>query len=172
MRSISFGASVGYDFSLLDSAMKSLRNFADRDEILSRLNHARPDSARRWGKMSAHQMICHLSDGFRMYMGLKRIAPAGFPYPSRVMKTVALWAPLPWPKGFKSVPELDQQQNGTPPEEFQRDVVELKGLVDRFIQLPRDYEWQPHPHFGQMSEKEWMRLGYLHMDHHFRQFDV
>jgi hypothetical protein len=35
---------------------------------------------------------------------------------------------------------------------------------------PRDFQWQVHPQFGKMSEKEWMRLGYLHMDRHLRQF--
>jgi Protein of unknown function (DUF1569) len=152
--------------------MKSLLNPGDKEEVLVRVHKTCPTSSRLWGKMSAHQMICHLSDGFRMYMGLKTVAPVGFPYPSRIMKSVALWAPIPWPKGFKSVPELDQQKDGTPPEEFDRDVKELKNLVDRFMRQPRDYEWQPHPHFGQMSEKEWMRLAYLHMDHHLRQFGV
>lgn len=152
--------------------MKTLLNPNDKDDILIRLRKTRPASSRLWGKMSAHQMICHLSDGFRMYMGQKTVAAAGFPYPSRIMKSVALWTPIPWPKGFKSVPELDQQKEGTPPEGFERDVNELKILVDRFTRQPRDFQWQPHPHFGQMSEKEWMRLGYLHMDHHLRQFGV
>ena len=77
---------------------------------------------------------------------------------------------VPWPKGFKTVPELDQQVGGTPPVVFDNDVRGLRNLVDRFTGRPRDFKWQPHPQFGQMSEKEWMRLGYLHMDHHLRQF--
>jgi hypothetical protein len=27
-----------------------------------------------------------------------------------------------------------------------------------------------HPIFGRMTEAEWMRWGYLHTDHHLRQF--
>jgi len=152
--------------------MKTLLSPGDKDEVLARLHKTRLTSSCLWGKMSVHQMICHLSDGFRMYMGLKTVGPAGFPYPSRIVKSVALWAPIPWPKGFKTVSELDQQKNGTAPEEFDRDVLELKNLVGRFTGKPKDFEWQPHPHFGQMSEKEWMRLAYLHMDHHLRQFGV
>lgn len=68
------------------------------------------------------------------------------------------------------MPELDQQVGGTLPVEFDIDVRELRSLVDRFTQQPKDFQWQSHPQFGQMSEKEWMRLGYLHTDHHLRQF--
>lgn len=76
---------------------------------------------------------------------------------------------FPWPKGFKTVAELDQQGRGTPPVEFEREVGELKILIDRFTRNPRDFQWPSHPYFGRMSEMEWMRLGYLHSDHHLRQ---
>jgi hypothetical protein len=49
--------------------MNTLLNPADKEEILRRLNTIQPASQRRWGSMSAHNMICHLSDGFRLYMG-------------------------------------------------------------------------------------------------------
>lgn len=29
-----------------------------------------------------------------------------------------------------------------------------------------------HPYLSAMSASEWMRLGYLHTDHHLRQVDV
>lgn len=103
-------------------------------------------------------------------MGLRPVTPARLPYPRSLLKWVALWAPIPWPKGFKTVPELDQQTGGTSPAEFDDDVRELRGLLDRLTRRPRNFQWQPHPHFGQMSDREWMRLGYLHMDHHLRQF--
>src|SRR6516225_5273552 len=86
--------------------MKTLQNPRDKQQVISRLGAVRPTSSRLWGKMSAHQMVCHLSDGFRMYMGLKPANPARLPYPRSVLKCVALWAPSPWPKVFKTVPEL------------------------------------------------------------------
>jgi hypothetical protein len=150
--------------------MKTLLNAKDKEEIIARLQAVRPNSLRRWGRMSAHQMVCHLSDGFKMYMGLKPVSPASLPNPRSLLKWVALWAPIPWPKGFNTVPELDQNAGGTPPAEFDNDVRDLQSLVHCFTRQPRDFQWQVHPHFGKMSEKEWMRLGYLHMDHHLRQF--
>jgi hypothetical protein len=151
--------------------MKSLRNAKDKEEIARRLETVRADSQRLWGKMSAHQMICHLSDGFRLYMGEKKVAPAGGIYPSQVLRWIALWAPMQWPHGFKTMPEIDQQAGGgTSPVEFARDHRDLQSLLERFVKQPRDFTWQAHPHFGEMSERDWMRLAYLHADHHLRQF--
>ena len=150
--------------------MKTLSNPADREEIIHRLRAVSPTSPHRWGRMSSHQMVCHLTDGFRMYMSLKTALPVRVPYPRILLKWAALWAPIPWPKGFKTAPELDQEAGGTRPIGFNSDLRELQNLMDRFTRQPKDFHWQPHPHFGQMSDREWMRLAYLHLDHHLRQF--
>jgi hypothetical protein len=150
--------------------MKTLVSPKDKGEIIARLQSVRPTSPRRWGRMSAHQMVCHLTDGFRLYMSLKTARPVPVPYPRILLKWAALWAPVPWPKGFKTAPELDQLAAGTPPAVFDADMRELQNLVDRFTRQPREFQWQPHPHFGRMSDGEWMRLAYLHVDHHLRQF--
>ena len=49
--------------------MKTLARESDAAEILRRLRAVRPDSVGRWGRMSAHQMVCHLSDGYRLLTG-------------------------------------------------------------------------------------------------------
>ena len=103
-------------------------------------------------------------------MGLIAADPPGFPYPSKILKLASLWVPVEWPRGFKTVAEVDQEKGGTRPGEFDRDVGELEGLVNRFTRNPRDFQWPIHPYLGRMSEVEWMRLGYLHTDHHLRQF--
>ena len=152
--------------------MKTLRNHQHVDEILSRLDLVTPASPRLWGKMSAHQMICHLNDAFKLYTGVIAAASPGFPYPSKLLKWGSLWVPLRWPKGFRTPRELDQQHGGTRPVEFERDVTELRSLVTRFSQIPESFHWPAHPYLGRMSVREWMRLGYLHTDHHLRQFGV
>jgi hypothetical protein len=153
--------------------VKSLRNPRDRDEILARLERLHPGSERLWGKMTVHQMVCHLSDVYKIYMGLVYAAPAPSPYSSRFVKFVALWVPVSWPKGVKTATEADQEQgNGTRPSAFDRDLGELRTMVDRFAQVPTDFRWPDHPFFGRMSARDYMRLGYLHPDHHLRQFGV
>jgi len=152
--------------------VKSLRNRREVDEILSRLERLSPSTPRLWGKMSAHQMICHLNDAFALYSGLITAAPPGFPYPSKLLKWSCLYVPIQWPKGFKTLPEVDQQQGGTRPVDFARDVDELKRRIHSFVQLPDNFALPSHPYLGAMSASEWMRLGYLHTDHHFRQFGL
>jgi hypothetical protein len=150
--------------------MKTLLHPTDKDEILRRLNTIQPTAQRRWGSMSAHNMICHLSDGFRLYIGERPAKPIPVRVPRVLMKWAALWAPFRWPHGFKTAPELDQQEGGTPPAEFAADMRDLLGLVERFTRQSPDFVRKPHPHFGVMSEREWNRLAYLHAEHHLRQF--
>ena len=148
--------------------MKTLAHANDKQKILRRLRSLPSSTQRRWGKMSAHQMICHLSDAYRMFMNEKTVRPEPPGLPRAVLKFVALWASIPWPKGFKTVPELDREGAGTTPAAFDADLHELCQLIDRVTRQPRDFQWQAHSHFGPLSEKEWMRLGYLHPDHHLR----
>jgi hypothetical protein len=120
--------------------MKTLLSPRDRNEVLDRLTKVRPDSQPRWGSMSAHQMICHLSDSFRASLGEKYVSPAA-PFLKRtLMKWAALWVPLPWPHGIETRPEIDQQQGGTPPAEFASELPhgqfnllilhDLKGMIE------------------------------------------
>ena len=152
--------------------MKSLSNQPDKDEVLKRLRQIGPDSQRRWGKMSAHQMICHLNDSFKGVMGERSISSASKLLPGTLMKWFALYVPLRWPHGIPTMPEMNQDVGGTKPVAFETDVRELEMLVDRITRQSRDFEWHRHPLFGAMPDREWLRWGYLHMDHHLRQFGV
>ncbi len=148
--------------------MKTLSLAADRQGILKRMGSVRPESQRRWGHMSAHEMICHLGDSFRAALGEKKLSPATTPFKRTLFKWTALWVPLPWPHGIMTRSEMDQRVGGTRPEEFAADREKLRILFDRFCDWPG--EFAPHPVLGPLSRKERMRHGYLHVDHHLRQF--
>jgi hypothetical protein len=150
--------------------MKSLARERDRDEILRRLRKVRPDSARRWGRMSAHQMICHLSDSFLAVTGRKAVTPATGVLQRTVVKWIALYLPVRWPPGIPTRPEIDQEVGGTRPADFAADVAQLEGLIAFVTSRATPPGWQTHPMFGAMSEAAWLRWAYLHMDHHLRQF--
>ena len=150
--------------------MRTLARQQETAEILHRLRQVRPESGRRWGRMSAHQMICHLSDAFRMAMGEKPVSHASRLVERTIVKWIALYVPLPWPAGIATKAELDQELGGTRPADFAEDVAQLEALLHRITAHARGFAWQAHPIFGRMSEAEWMRWAYLHMDHHLRQF--
>lgn len=151
--------------------MKSLARPADAEEVLQRLRRLHPESPRRWGRMSAHQMVCHLGDAFRVAMGeMPSSDRASFPYRT-IVKWVALYAPVRWPSGIPTTPELDQSAgSGTPPGDFATDVARVEALVGAITAESVDLGRQRHPLFGAMSHAAWLRWGYLHMDHHLRQF--
>jgi hypothetical protein len=50
-------------------------------------------------------------------------------------------------------------------------VSRLEGLTER-LAAERDFTGRAHPIFGAMAKEEWHRWGYLHLDHHLRQFGV
>jgi len=151
--------------------VKTLAGPRDKDEILHRLRSVRPESARRWGRMSAHQMVCHLSDSFRMGMGHKPVSHATGLLQRTIVKWIALYLPLRWPGGrLVTRPEIDQELAGTKPGDFAADVAELEALVGLVTAQTPGFDWPPHPIFGRMSAADWLRWGYLHTDHHFRQF--
>ena len=43
-----------------------------RAAILRRIEALTPESERGWGRMTAHQMVCHLSDACRAALGERR----------------------------------------------------------------------------------------------------
>src|SRR5258708_1214158 len=152
--------------------MKSLKNSLDKQEGLRRLRLVKPESGRRWGKMTAGQMIFPLNDSFKASIGNRSPTPDNNILGPNLIKWVAIYLPIRWPHGGPTRPENDQETGGTKPTEFASDVRELEALVDRLTRGEKDFSWGRHPLFGRMPERDWLRWGYLHMDHHLRQFGV
>jgi hypothetical protein len=151
--------------------LKTLARERDKAEILLRLRGIRPDSVARWGRMSAHQMVCHLNDSFRMAAGHQPMTHTPTLPQRTIVKWIALYIPLQWPKGLPTTPEVDQERGGTRPTEFAADLTQLETLVTQTRPMATG-EWPRHPVFGGMSEAAWLRWAYLHTDHHLRQFGL
>jgi hypothetical protein len=141
-------------------------------DLLGRLQRIRPETRALWGRMNSHQMVCHLNDSFGLAMGDKTASESINVFTRTLMKWVALYAPLPWPKGVPTRAEMDQLGGGTRPVEFSRDKAALAAAIERFAQEPNTLGFARHPIFGELTRWEWIRWGYLHADHHFRQFGV
>ena len=119
--------------------------------------------------MTVHQMLCHLNDSYGIALGEKIASPATGFLQRTVLKWIALESSLRWGKGFPTRPEVEQGKGGSLPVEFLRDREFLASTVVRFCgQLPDPP--LSHPVFGPMSRQDWWRWGYLHADHHLRQF--
>ena len=152
--------------------MNTLAHEACRAELVRRLRQARPDSARQWGRMNAHQMVCHLSDCSLMALGQKHTSNASGLVQRTLIKWLALYTPLRWRPGILTRPEVDQEIGGTKPADFAADLKEAEDLLVLVASRTGSRDWPNHPVFGRMSERDWMRWAYLHTDHHLRQFGL
>ena len=123
--------------------------------------------------MNAHQAVCHLADSFLAVIGRRQVKPRTNLLQRTLVKWCALQLPLRWPGGVPTMPELDQVEGGgTRPAEFAADVRALQELLELVTSEPKQFEWHSHAKFGTMTDAEWLRWGYLHMDHHLRQFSA
>ena len=79
---------------------------ADLNALLERLNRLTPDAKALWGKMTAPQMICHVSDSIRVCVGE---LPAEFkrtPLANPVVRWLMAYV-VPFPKGkAETAPEM------------------------------------------------------------------
>ncbi len=149
--------------------MRTLRSEAVRRDLLVRLNKLAASNQPLWGRMSAHRMVCHLRDSYQLALGERAAKPATGFLQRTLAKWGALWLPVHWPKGYPTRPEVEQGNGGSRPGEFAADKRQLVEVFNRFCDELRE-PCIPHPIFGPMRLHEWLRWGYLHADHHLRQF--
>lgn len=152
--------------------MKTIFDAAIHESLRVRAGRLTPDSARQWGRMTPHQAVCHLNDSFLLVLGDRTTNfRANTLFNRTVARFLALSTPVPWPKGVRTSPEIDQERNGTPPGVFAGDVARLCDLMTRFRETGgRDLD--PHVAFGPLTSGEWGRWGYRHVHHHLSQFGV
>lgn len=150
--------------------MRSLANTRDLLEIERRFVALQPGDARLWGSMSVEEMLCHVREAFRMAMG--ELASGGeapgSAVPRSLLKFFALRMPMHWPHGVPTFPAL---KKGAPTMNASSLEVERDGVLQEMGRFCRPEQIRgDHGLFGAMSAGDWMRWGYLHTDHHLRQF--
>ena len=147
--------------------MGSMHSEIDRRVLKERARRLTPVTAAKWGKMSATQMVAHLTNSMRMATG--DLAVVGKRHPARLfpLKQLLIYV-LPWAKGLPTAPELISRE----PEAIEGEIEAFSAAVDDFAARPRDYAWPAHPLFGAMTRRDWGALAYRHCDHHLRQFGV
>jgi hypothetical protein len=139
--------------------------------LADRLSRLTPETPRRWGTLTPHEMICHLSDSFLAMLGERDVSTRGWsPLRQRVTRWIALHTPLPWPREVPTLPEVDPRRRGTKPGELDADRARLVDVMHRFVAPGARYA--AHPMFGTMSRAEWMTWTFRHVDHHLRQFGL
>lgn len=104
-----------------------------------------------------------------MVIGARPVSTAKQLVPRPLLKWLMLHTR--WPHGVRTRPEIDQEMGGTQPTDFASDRDRLLEALGRFCTAP-DAARTTHPMAGHLTRNEWLRWGYLHADHHLRQFGL
>jgi hypothetical protein len=150
---------------VVEVAMKTMWDGNAQREVQDRLARLLPDRKAQWGRMSAPQMVCHLSDSLKMALGELQVASKKVPIRYPPLKQFIVYV-APFPKNVPTAPELIARS----PRDWSDDVAELRALIECFAARRGAAQWPDHPAFGRLSERAWGVLVYRHMDHHLRQF--
>ncbi|MGI9551965.1 MAG: DUF1569 domain-containing protein [Aurantibacter sp.] len=135
--------------------------------FFQRIAHLTPEQKPLFGKMNAHQMVCHCTDQIRLALGTLKAKEYGKLSPKEVFAFSNVGRTVPTPKGLGQV-----EGDGTKPTTFENDVVILKRHISEFSKLDSNFEFGAHPYFGMLNKEKWTSLTLYHLDHHLKQFGV
>ena len=114
------------------------------------------------------QMVRHVGQSYEVALGERAVGPMKG-LPPAVMKWAALRSGFRWPQNVETTPELKRALEEEPAGEFGAlvgaAVLKMEALAERVADRASG-----HPMFGPMTAEDWLRWGYLHADHHLRQF--
>jgi hypothetical protein len=152
-------------------SMKNLFDATVANQVKTRLGQLEPQSERRWGKMTAAQMLAHCSVSMQWAVG--EVVPEKGTLPARLMgrlvKPMVLRNEDPLRKNSPTARGLIVAGE----RDLSKERDRLSGLIDKFgAGGVSGCTSNPHSFFGKMTPEEWAILMYKHLDHHLRQFGV
>ncbi len=137
-------------------------------DLLERLEKLSPDSQALWGKMDVAQMLAHVTANLELALSNKKV---GQMLMGRVFGPTAKRRVLS--KGLSKNTPTAPSVKISDLREFQREKERLVRELEQFVEVGEaGITRQPHPFFGRLTPNEWARLQYLHVDHHFKQFNA
>jgi hypothetical protein len=146
--------------------MRMLHDPAVRTSIEARLDAIREDSPRKWGKMTADQMLWHVNEFLAASLGEGKLATQKGPMPPALMKFFLLY--MPWPKSAPT----NKSAVADCAHDLEGERARCKELIAKFVSKPVDGQWPVDPSFGPVSGTFASRLHAKHLDHHLRQFSA
>ncbi len=144
----------------------------ERNILFRRIEEVSVDAKSLDGKVSGHELICHLNNSLREICGLQSAAASS----NLLLRTLGKWLVLfviPWPESTPtSDPALSAFVGAQRPTTFEQDYAELVELLKTFERLWQDDNLQPHPVYGRLSRADWGRYMFLHVDYHLTTFGI
>jgi len=147
--------------------MGSLLDAKDRESILARLAHLKPDARPLWGRFTPGAMICHVTTGVGQGLGEVQLDPPSGPLTHWPLNWLVIYL-VPFPRNAKAAPDMLRRVATS----FDADMSTLRGMIGRYANQDPKREWPESRVFGRISGRSWGVLQYKHLDHHLRQFGL
>lgn len=139
------------------------------DQLIARLSAIRPDSKRRWGTLTAGEMLCHLGDAAASVINRSETRRSRR---RPLVKWVGLYSGIPWPHGVSAPADVDPRAGGTRPGDFESDRRRAIDTLRALSTAPAESFGRNHSIFGAMTPRDWHRWAYRHTDYHLKQFGL
>ena len=147
--------------------MKNINNVIDYAEIVDRVKLLSNVNVRKWGKMTLQQMLVHCTTQLQLALGEIAFKQQGsFMMRTAIGKWIA-FSNIPWPKGSNTPNEMNAEINNFILSDIEIEKMELLTYLSKVLKAS---QLSPHPFFGMLSQKEWGKLIFKHIDHHLKQF--
>ncbi|MDP2187925.1 MAG: DUF1569 domain-containing protein [Sphingobacteriaceae bacterium] len=141
-------------------------------ERIALLRSLPADRQAKWGIMSPHHMIEHLSGSMRMSNG-KVYLPQLIADEKIPARLEFLYSDKPFPRDLK----FTEEPASLKPLKTASMEEAIALLEQMLVVFEAHYEANPndkpiHPFFGPLNKEQWLQFHNRHWNHHFEQFDL
>jgi len=151
--------------------MENIFDIKEAQSYIGRINLLTPETQRKWGTMSASQMLAHCNVSYEMiYEPNKHPKPgsiARFFLRKFVKKKVV--SETPYKQNIPTAPQfkIPEERN------FEEEKKRLIGFIQKTQQLGSEaFNGKESLSFGILTSQEWNNMLAKHLNHHLTQFGV
>lgn len=151
--------------------MENIFDAKTAQHYISRLNGLTVNAERKWGRMSASQMLAHLNVAYEtIYESQKHPKPSGIA--KWILKTFVKKKVVndqPYKQNLPTSPMFVIKEEPN----FEEQKKRLIGFIQKTQQLGADsFEGKENTSFGKLTATEWNNMLAKHLNHHFAQFSI
>lgn len=146
--------------------VKNLFDQQTFEEIYQRLQNLTVQNERKWGKMTAAQMLTHCKEAYKVPLTSKPLKRNPISYIAWLFRPL-LYNAKPYRQGLPTAPNFIVKDD----RDFEKEKAEMLSITKAFHERgAAGIGDRIHPIFGKMTAEQWGKSMWKHLDHHLRQF--